>query len=132
MPSSPSASAPNSHPPSPELPSSSSATLASTPPLPELSRKQKRALRSKLQSKQQKKKKRDNGAEPEPALNRSKKHFENASKIPSNLDANNFPIASTGFVGRRAKGKVSATYQLRDLIGPESEFKFTLVEWDER
>jgi hypothetical protein len=107
------------------------------PPIPQgsgiiLSRAEKRKARCKEKSKRNNKKRKTKAQrEYREDSKITTKHTRNANATASNYNASNFGIASTGYIGKRAKEQPVA-YALGEMVGEDSKFNFELKKWDGR
>ncbi|KAK1217089.1 hypothetical protein PQX77_020273 [Marasmius sp. AFHP31] len=93
---------------------------------------------SKARSKKNRKRKREKekaekGAEGysvPPAL--KKKHLNNSKSQSVNFDLGSIRVADNGFTGHHRNHGSQKEYTLDEMVGPESRFKFNLIEWDGR
>ncbi|KDR66326.1 hypothetical protein GALMADRAFT_259368 [Galerina marginata CBS 339.88] len=117
--------------PGPALPSSlSPEALTSTPSAPPTrgeKRKAKKKQQGRRNAKEKKAKIRESGPKPALAL----KQIQTAVGVSSTYSAQDFDIASTGYISQRERGH-SATFSLDQVVGPNSRYKFELKEWDGR
>ncbi|TRM57179.1 hypothetical protein BD626DRAFT_574753 [Schizophyllum amplum] len=73
--------------------------------------------------------------EPNVRLSARRKHVAAAEPIARNISLQNLRVTKTGYTAMRdaKSGKQKhRTYQLQDLVGPKSQYKFELYEWDGR
>ncbi|PPQ80230.1 hypothetical protein CVT25_003529, partial [Psilocybe cyanescens] len=89
----------------------------------------KRKARKRESSHRNRKKKREAAPMYHPNPIRTSKHVQNAKPAHSTLQAEDFPIASTGYIGRRKRNSCRH-YELDELVGPASELNFMLIKWD--
>ncbi|KAF8815351.1 hypothetical protein BYT27DRAFT_7069982, partial [Phlegmacium glaucopus] len=96
------------------------------------SRAEKRKARCKEKSKRNNKKRKTKAQhEYREDSKITTKHTRNANATASNYNASNFGIASTGYIGKRAKEQPVA-YALGEMVGEDSKFNFELKKWDGR
>lgn len=67
---------------------------------------------------------------PKPRKRKAEKHINNAPLLLSDFKMENMPVASTGYIGTRARKNPTTVYRLDEMVGPASKFKFKLFEWD--
>ncbi|PPQ97626.1 hypothetical protein CVT26_002549, partial [Gymnopilus dilepis] len=102
------------------------------PPTEPSTRRSKRKSCEKAFSKKNAKKQRETQVcyAANPAL--VEKHLEAAEPLQTVYSSGNMPIASTGWITKRAPPqpkKMSSTFRLDDLVGPDSRFDFDLQPW---
>lgn len=110
-------------------------THVATPPIADLSAKDRRRIRKKSQSHSCRNKKRQkigSFSRHEHSMRVHHKYIANCKPIVTPMSCENSGVARSAYIGLRDKKHAQTAHRLEDLVGPQSEFGFRLVEWDGR
>jgi len=110
---------------------------AATPPIADLSTKDRRQIRKKSQSHTCRNKKRqkirdESFSHHEHSMRVYHKYIVNCKPIVTPMSCANSRAARSAYIGLRDQKHTQTTHRLEDLVGLRSELGFRLVEWDGR
>jgi len=112
-------------------------TLPTTPPIPNLNAKDRRRTRKKSQGHSCRNKKRQKTCDEsfshhEHSMRIHRKYIANCQPIVTPMSSANSGVARSAYIGLRDQKPTQTVHRLEDLVGPQSEFGFRLIEWDGR